>query len=106
MLKALRILAGLFIVALLLYAATWAVRDCPTGLYTYDNCLWLSLSKRLDLPPNKLLSAAALELVGLTLLTGLYLTARYIFPRWSGSRSSRQESGQLRDSDSARKASA
>ncbi len=80
MLKALRILAGSCLIALLLEAANWAVRDCTSGVLALDNCLWLWLREKLGLPPSKLLRAGALEGVGLVLLAGLYLTFRYVLP--------------------------
>ena len=80
MLKATRIFAGFLLTALLLFAATQAVRDCTVGLYVYDNCLWLRLQEQLGLPQGKLWRAVVLELVGLALLAGLYLTVRYVFP--------------------------
>lgn len=89
MLRALRILAGLLLSALLLYSATWAVRDCTAGPYSYDNCLWLWLRGQLGLPQNRLLRAAALELVGLALLAGLYLTVRHVFPTLSRQKAER-----------------
>ena len=81
MVKALRVIVGLAFVALLLHGATLAVRDCATGSYLSDNCLWLWVRERLGLPQSKILRAAALEVVGLALLAALYLTIRYVFPR-------------------------
>jgi len=78
MLKALRILAGVVVVGLILYIASRAVRDCPAGSYVYDNCLWLWLRERLHLPQSKLLRGVVLEVVGLALLAGLYMTVRLI----------------------------
>jgi hypothetical protein len=80
MLKLFRILVGASLACLILYAVSWAVRDCPAGPYVYDNCLWLWLREALRLPESKLLRAATLEFVGLMLLAGLYLTARFVFP--------------------------
>jgi len=68
-------------VGFFLYLAQSAVRDCPSGLYTYDNCLWLWLREQSGLPQSKLLRSMVLQLVGLTLVVGLYLTYRYVFPR-------------------------
>jgi len=82
MAKLFRVIAGLVLSGLLLYAASWATRDCPAGIYSSDNCLWLSVGAHLGLPPSRILRAATLELVGLTLLAGLYLTVRYVFPFW------------------------
>ena len=86
MVKALRIVAGLILVAVLLYAAPWSTRDCSTVTYSSDNCLWLRVRERLGLPPSRVGRALALELVGLSILGGLYLTVRYVFPRSPGSR--------------------
>ncbi len=80
MIKALRYVAGVLLTALLFYAADLAVRDCTSGLYTYDNCLSMWLREHFGLPQGKLWRAAALEVVGLSLLAGLYLTIRYVFP--------------------------
>jgi hypothetical protein len=79
--KPLRIFAGLVLIGLLLHAAALAVKDCTVGILTYDNCMWIWVREKLGLPPSKLGRAALLELVGLALLAGLYLTIRYIFPR-------------------------
>ncbi len=84
MLRVLRIFVGLLLTGLLLYAANLAVRDCASGVQTYDNCLWLWLRGKLGLSQSKLLRAGALEFVGLALLAGLYLAIRYVFPRSSG----------------------
>jgi hypothetical protein len=79
MLKAARILTGVVLVGLILFAASRAVRDCPAGPYIYDNCLWLWVRGALHLPQSKLLRAVTLEFVGLVLLAGLYATARFVF---------------------------
>lgn len=76
-----RIVAGCLLIALILYAAQLAVRDCPNGLFVYDNCLWLWLREQTGLPESRMLHALALFTVGLALLGGLYLTIRYVFPR-------------------------
>ncbi len=80
MLKLLRIFAGTALAILLLYAVTLAVRDCPTGPYAANNCLWLWVRARTGLPESRLWRAAALEVVGITLLAGLFITFRYVFP--------------------------
>ncbi|MGH9376124.1 MAG: hypothetical protein ACRD22_08020 [Terriglobia bacterium] len=79
--KAARIISGCVLVAIILYAAQLAVRDCSNGLFVYDNCLWLWLREQAGLPNSRLLHWFALFLVGLALLGGLYLTIRYVFPR-------------------------
>jgi len=79
--KALRILAGVIVIGLILCAASRAVRDCPAGPYIYDNCLWLWLRDGLHLPQSKLLRAVVLEVVGLALLAGLYMTVRFLLWR-------------------------
>ncbi len=79
--KAARIISGCALVGIILYAAQMAVRDCTSGLFTYDNCLWLWLREQAGLPNNKLLHWLALFIVGLALLGCLYLTIRYVFPR-------------------------
>ncbi len=84
MLKIARILTGLLLLGVLLYAATLAVRDCAIGPYGFDNCLWLRVRERLGVRQSRLGRAAALEIVGIGLLTGLYLTIRHVFPRRRG----------------------
>jgi hypothetical protein len=79
-LKAIRIIAGIVLASLLLYAAPLATEDCATTAYSWDNCLWLWLRRRLGLRESRIGRAFALECVGLGLLAGLYLTVRYVFP--------------------------
>jgi hypothetical protein len=78
-----RIIAGLLLVGFLLHAATLTTRDCTVGIYAYDICLWVWLREFLGLPASKVLRAGVLELVGLMITAGLYVTVRYVFPRWS-----------------------
>lgn len=80
MLNAVRTIAGAFLITLLFYAAAQAVQDCPTGLFVYENCLWLWVRDQLGLPQSKLARALTLEVVGLALLVGFYGTLRYVFP--------------------------
>jgi hypothetical protein len=80
MLNAMRIIAGVVLVALALYLASLAVKDCSTGIYAWENCLWLAAREQTGLPPSKFLRALVLEIVGVSLLAGLYLTIRYVFP--------------------------
>lgn len=77
MVKVLRFGFGTLLVALILYAATWAVRDCPAGELVYENCLWMAVRDYLGLAQSKLGRAVTLEIVGLALLAGLYITLRY-----------------------------
>jgi hypothetical protein len=79
---ALRVVVGIFIIALLLYAASRTTRDCTVGLYVFDLCSWVWLREQLGLPASKLLRAVFLELVGLTLAGGIFLTVRFVFPFW------------------------
>jgi hypothetical protein len=79
---ALRIVAGIVLIALLLEAASRTTRDCTVGLYVFDICSWVWLREHLGLPASKLLRAVFLELVGLTLTAGIYLTIRFVFPFW------------------------
>ena len=88
LLYALRIVAGIFIIALLLYAAGRTTRDCTVGLYVFDICSWVWLREQLGLPASKLLRAVFLELIGLTLVAGIYLTIRFVFPFWRRSTNS------------------
>ncbi len=83
MVRALRILAGLVLIACLLGTAELAVRDCASGFEAHDNCLWLWLRQRLALPQSKLGRTVTLEFVGLLIVAGLYLIIRFVFPRWS-----------------------
>ena len=81
--KLFRILIGLFLIALLLAVASWAVRDCQVALYVYENCIWLDVRDVLGLPQSKLLRALLLQGIGLSLLAGIYFTWKYVFPRWA-----------------------
>jgi hypothetical protein len=101
MLKAFRILLGSLLAWLHLHAANLAVRDCTVGVDRYDNCLWTSVRGRLGLPPSLLGRAVTLELVGLALLAGLYLTIRYVFPFWKHGRWGGKEPGAFPTPDSA-----
>ena len=67
----LRVIAGLFIIGLLLQAASRTTRDCTVGLYVFDICSWVWLREQLGLPASKFLRAGFLELVGLALTTGI-----------------------------------
>lgn len=96
MLKALRIIAGTVLAASILHAATLATRDCTVGLYSYDDCLWVWTREQLGLPSGKLLRAGFLELVGLALAAGLFLTIRFVFPPWR--RRAQTPDGASRDS--------
>ena len=91
LLYALRIVAGIFIIALLLYAASRTTRDCTVGLYVFDICSWVWLREQLGLPTSKLLRAVFLELIGLTLTAGIYLTIRFVFPSWGTGTKSKLE---------------
>ena len=82
LINALRIVAGIFIIALLLHAASRTTRDCTVGLYVFDLCSWVWLREQLGLPASKLLRAVFLELAGLTLTAGIFLTIRFVFPFW------------------------
>ena len=82
LLYALRIVAGIFIIAMFLLAASRTTRDCTVGLYVYDICAWVWLREQLGLPASKLLRAVFLELIGLTLTVGIFLTIRFVLPFW------------------------
>ncbi len=97
---ALRIVAGLFIIALLLSAASRTTRDCTVGLYVFDLCSWVWLREQLGLPSSKFLRAIFLELVGLTLTAGIFLTIRFVFPFWRTSTTSSRERKDSRRSGS------
>ena len=88
---ALRIVAGIFIIALLLDAASRTTRDCTVGLYVFDLCSWVWLREQLGLPASKFLRAVFLELIGLTLTVGIFLTIRFVFPFWRTSTTSNRE---------------
>ena len=96
----LRIVAGILIIALLLHAARWTTRDCTVGLYVFDICSWVWLREQLGLPASKFLRAVFLELVGLTLTAGIFLTIRFVFPIWRTSRASSMEGENSCSSDS------
>jgi len=89
---ALRIVAGIFIIALFLMAASRTTRDCTVGLYVYDLCAWVWVREQLGLPASKFLRAAFLELIGVTLTLGIFLTIRFVFPFW-GTRKSIEAQG-------------
>jgi hypothetical protein len=91
LISALRIVAGIFLVALFLDAASRTTRDCTVGLYVFDICSWVWVREQLGLPASKLLRALFLELVGLTLTLGIFLTIRYVFPFWPRSTNSNRE---------------
>ena len=97
---ALRIVAGIFMIALLLYAASRTTRDCTVGLYVFDICSWVWLREQLGLPASKFLRAVFLELVGLTLTAGIFLTIRFVFPFWRTSTTSSTEGENSRSSGS------
>jgi hypothetical protein len=80
MFKTIRILVGVVALAPILAAASLAVRDCQIAPFTYENCVWLQVRDWLGLPQSKFLRGLTLELVGLSLLAGLILTIRYVFP--------------------------
>ena len=100
LLDALRIVAGAFIIVLLLYAASRTTRDCTVGLYVFDICSWVWVREHLGLPANKFLRAIFLELVGLTLAAGIFLTIRYVFPFWRAGAPSRTEGKKTADHES------
>jgi hypothetical protein len=81
MMRTARILAALGIVALILAAANWAVRDCPVALLVFENCIWLDVRDALGLPQSKLLRALLLQGIGLALLAGIYFSWKYVYPR-------------------------
>lgn len=90
--KALRIIVGILVVGFLLHLATLATQDCTVGVYVYEICFWLRVREYLGLPASGLLRAGALEVVGLALAAGIYLTIRYVFPPWRAPSRSRGES--------------
>jgi hypothetical protein len=79
---ALRIVGGVFLIALFLTAASRTTRDCTVGLYIYDICAWVWVREQLGLPASKFLRAAFLELIGITLTLGIFLTIRFVLPFW------------------------
>jgi hypothetical protein len=78
--KALRIIAGVAIVALVLRAAALATRDCRLAPYVYDDCMWIWLRTHLGFPASRFLRMAVMECVGIVLALILYFTFRYVFP--------------------------
>jgi len=75
-----RIISALVLAAVVLEGARWAVRDCPTGQDTFENCLWEGVRRRLGLYESKVLRAAVLEIAGLVILAGFWLVFRYVWP--------------------------
>jgi len=88
---ALRITAGFVLITLFFLAATRTTRDCTVGLYVYDICAWVWVREQLGLPASKFLRAAFLELIGITLALGIFLTIRFVFPFWGSRASGRRE---------------
>jgi hypothetical protein len=82
LLYVLRIVAGIFLTVMFLFAATRTTRDCTVGLYVYDICAWVWVREQLGLPASKLLRAVFLELIGLILTAGIFATIRFVFPFW------------------------
>ena len=89
----LRVAVGLVLIVLFLLAASRTTRDCTVGLYVYDICAWVWVREQLGLPASKFLRAAFLELIGLTLTLGIFLTIRFVFPFWASGARARQEAG-------------
>jgi len=79
---ALRIVAGILLIALFLVAAGRTTRDCTVGVYVYDICAWVWVREQLGLPASKFLRAAFLELIGVTLTLGIFLAIRFVLPFW------------------------
>jgi len=78
--RTLRIILGVFIVAMVLLAAALATADCRVIWYVYDNCMWMKLQDYLNLPESRFLRMTVMELTGIILVFILYLTVRYVFP--------------------------
>ena len=87
----LRIVVGIFIIALLLFAASRTTRDCTVGLYVFDICSWVWVREQLGLPASKLLRAVFLEIIGLTLTAGIFLAIRFVLPFWGSGTDSKTE---------------
>jgi hypothetical protein len=68
---------------MILWLAALATRDCALGPYLAANCLGLFVSHRLGLAFTPLLRSVVLEIAGLALVAGLYLTLRWVLPRSS-----------------------
>jgi hypothetical protein len=83
----LRIVVGIFFIALFLMAVSRTTRDCTVGLYVYDICAWVWVREQLGLPASKFLRAAFLELIGITLTLGIFLSIRFVFPFWGARKS-------------------
>lgn len=67
--------------AAILYVASLATRDCSVTPYFAVNCVGLWVEQRLGLPSSRLVRGFILEVIGLFLAAGLYLTFRFAFPR-------------------------
>ncbi len=89
--SAVRIVVGVFLIALFLTAASRTTRDCTVGLYVYDICAWVWVREYLGLPASKFLRAAFFELIGMTLALGIFLTIRFVFPFWGTRKATEQE---------------
>jgi hypothetical protein len=91
--SAARIVAGVFMIALFLAAASRTTRDCTVGLYVYDICAWVWVREHLGLPASKFLRAAFLELIGITLALGIFSTIRFVFPFWRTAKDPKTQAG-------------
>ena len=76
--RALRIMLGAAVVALVLHAADLATRDCRLAPYLYDDCMWVGIRMHLGLPAGRFLRVGVLEAVGIVLALILYFTFQYI----------------------------
>ena len=76
--KLARIIPGMVVLGLVLYAADLATRDCRVAPYLYDDCMWIGVRAHLGLPASRLLRMAFLECVGIALALVLYLTFRWV----------------------------
>jgi hypothetical protein len=79
-LKWIRIASALVLCAAIFYAVALATRDCSVTPYFAVNCLGQWVEHHLGLPSSRLIRAFILEIVGIFLVAGLYLTIRYVFP--------------------------
>lgn len=79
-LRWLRIASGLILGAIIFYASRLATKDCAVNAYFASNCLGLWAENHLALPHSRILRGLILEGVGILLVAGLFLDARYVFP--------------------------
>ena len=76
----LRGLAGVLVLGGVAFMVNFATRDCREAVGVWNNCLWIYLRQSLGLGESRLLKAVALEGVGISLVTMIWIALRYLLP--------------------------